>query len=247
MKPSSLGKRLFRGVGMMVFILVASASTKVQAEESSWAFLGFSPEGGFAAIELFGMHGDREMPWSTIRVIDTKANQFVGPPVTTCVGQGCEAVKAPDPSLKDVRAWNREKARGTLEKYHVDANIQGQHNSLATKQRGVDQAGLSKEAIEFRWLDANCTLVLQELVAPNGKDGSGRQRMIDLRLQRPGADLVLQKDTHVPQSRGQGIQSYGMDSMITYGNTILVVLRYARLAPKGGADVSQLFVTASGL
>lgn len=246
MKPSSVGSRLFRGVGMMALALIASSSAEVRAEESSWAFLGFSQEGGFAAIELFGMHGDHELPWSTIRVIDTKANQFAGPAITTCVGQGCEPSKSPDPGLKEVRTWNREKARATLEKFHIDANIQGQRNSLATKQRGVDQAGLSKESIEFRWLDANCTLVLQEVVAPNGKDGSGKQRMIDLRLQRPGSDLVLQKDTHVPQSRGQGIQSYGMDTMITYGNTILVVLRYARLGPKG-SEVSQLFVTAAGL
>lgn len=246
MKRSSSGQRFFRGVGMTAFILAAWSSPEAQAEESSWAFLGFSQEGGFAAVETFGMHGDRESPWSTIRIIDTKANQFAGLPVTTCVGQGCEAVKVPDASLKDVRAWNRDRARELLAKFHIDPSIQGQRNSLATKQRGVDQTGLSREAIPFRWLDADCTLVLQEVPAPGGKDGSGRQRMIDLRLQRPGSDLVLQKDTHVPQSRGQGIQSYGMDSMITYGNTILVVLRYARLGPKG-SEVSQMFVTAGGL
>lgn len=246
MKPSSLGNRLFRGVGLVALVLAASSSADVRAEESSWAFLGFSQEGGFAAVETFGMRGDRELPWSTIRIIDTKANQFAGLPVTTCVGQGCDPVKAPDPGLKEVRVWNREKARDLLAKFHIDSNIQGQRNSLATKQRGVDESGLSREAIQFRWLDANCTLVLQEVVAPNGRDGSGRQRMIDLRLQRPGSDLVLQKDTHVPHSRGQGIQSYGMDTMITYGNNILVVLRFARLGPKG-SEISQLFVTAGGL
>jgi len=37
-----------------------------------------------------------------------------------------------------------------------------------------------------------------------------------------------------------------MDSMITYDNTILVVLRYARLGPKG-SEVPQMFITAGGL
>ena len=146
-----------------------------------------------------------------------------------------------------MRASNRDKSKELLAKYHIDPNLQGQRNSLATKQRGVDQGGMARETIQFRWLNTDCTLVLQELPAPKAKEaGSARQRMIDLRLQRPGSDLVLQKDTHVPQSRGHGIESYGMDSMITYGNTIVVALRYARLGPKG-ADVSQMFVTAGGL
>jgi len=246
MNSSSLGSSLFRAFGMMAVALVASSSTTAQAEESSWAFLGFSQDGAFAAVEIFGMHADRESPWSTIRIIDTRANQFAGPPVTTCVGQGCGVVKVQDPSLKDVRGWNRDRAREILAQYHIDATIQGQRNSLATKERGVDPGGLSREAIRFQWLGADCTLVLQEVPAPNGKDGSGRQRMIDLRLQRPGSELVLQKDTHVPLSRGKGVQSYGMDSMITYGNTILVVVRYAQLGPKGG-DVSQLFISAGAL
>jgi predicted secreted protein len=246
MQPSSLGNRPLRIVAMTAFLLTALSSSPLHAEESSWAFWGFSPDGGFAAVELFGTRGDGESPWSTFRIIDMKANQFAGSPITTCVGQGCESVKVSDPSLKDVRGWNRDRARETLAKYNIDSNIQGQRNSLVTKQRGVDQGGLSRETIQFRWLNADCTLVLQEVPAPNGKDGSGGQRMIDLRLQRPGSDLVLQKDTHVPQSRGKGVQSYGMDSMITYGNTILVVLRYARLGAKG-TDLSQMFVTAAGL
>jgi predicted secreted protein len=229
-------------------ILVAASST-ARAEESSWAFLGFSQEGGFAGVEIFGMHGERESPYSMIRVIDTRANQFIGPPISTCVGQGCEAPKTPDPSLKDVRAWNREKAKEALAKYHIDANLQGQRNSLTTKQRVVDQAsgGMARESIQFRWLDADCVLVLQEVPASNGRDsGAGRPRMIDLRLQRPGSDMILQKDNRIPQSRGAGIHAYEMDSMMTYGNTIVVVLRYSRPGHPG-AETSQMFVTAAGL
>jgi predicted secreted protein len=236
---------------MAACLASALASRSVRAEESSWAFVGFSQDGSFAAVEMFGTRGDRESPYSTIRIIDTKANQFTGPPITTCVGQGCaELPKSAEPGLKEVRTWNRERAREALGRFRIDLNLQGTRNSLSTKQRmSVDQGqgtgGMAREAIQFRWLDADCTLVLQEVPAPNGKDG-GASRMIDLRLQRGGTELVLQKDARIPQSRGTGIYSYEMDSMITYGTTLLVVLRYTRPGQRG-PEIAQMFVTAAGL
>lgn len=245
-RPGGDGLRLAGAI--VVCLACALSSRSVHAEESSWAFVGFSQDGIFAAVEMFGTRGDLESPYSMIRIIDTKANQFVGPPITTCVGQGCAPLKSAEASLKDVRSLNREKAREPLGRFHIDANLQGNRNSLSTRQRSsVEQGGggLARESIRFRWLDADCTLVLQEVAAPNSKDG-GASRMIDLRLQRPGSELVLQKDARIPQSRGAGIYSYELDSMITYGNTLLVVLRYTRPGPRG-PEIAQMFVTAAGL
>jgi predicted secreted protein len=252
MKTLSFGSGLGRSIVVAAFILMALSSREVgAAEESAWAFLGFSDDGGFVAVEIFGVHEDSGAPYSIIRIIDTKANQFVVPPITTCVGQGCDDTKLAKPTQKEVRTINREKAKEALARFRIDINLQGQRTKLSWKQRahgdpGSGAVGMARETAQFRWLNADWTLVLQEVPAPNGRDtGNGPPRMIDLRLQKYGSELILQKDKSIPKSRGTGIYWYELDTMITYNNSVLVVLRYARPGDEG-PDVSQLFVTGAG-
>jgi predicted secreted protein len=102
---------------------------------------------------------------------------------------------------------------------------------------------MAQETAQFAWLGAYCSLVLREVPAPGAAEGGKRSaRMIDLRLQRSGAEVILQKDESIPKSRGAGIYSYEVEAAITYKNSLLVVLRYAR-PDNRGPDISQLFVT----
>ena len=234
---------------IIAFVLTALASQRVRAtQESEWAFLGFSLDGDYAAVEIFGVHEDGGSPYSVIRIIDTKANRFTLPPITTCIGQGCEDPRSPHPTMKEVRTRNRLKAKESLVRYRIEPNLQGERTKLSAKQRtstnqGSGVAGLAQETAQFRWLNSDWTLMLQETPAPGGTDGgSGRPRMIDLRLQRYGAEVTLQRDASVPKSRGAGIYSYELDTVLTYGSSLVVVLRFARPG-RQGPEVSQLFVT----
>jgi len=103
---------------------------------------------------------------------------------------------------------------------------------------------MAQETAHFRWVNVDWTLVLQEIPAASGNTaGNGLPRMIDLRLQRLAMELILQKDKSIPKSRGAGIYSYGLDTVITYKNILLVVLRYVQPG-RQGPDISQMFVTA---
>jgi len=248
---TQLRRRAFGcGAAILAFLLATLASQRVwAAEESSWAFLGFSDDGASAAVEVFGAQADGDSPYSTIRIIDTKTNQFAGPAITTCVGQGCEAPTNPNPTLKEVRTQNRQKAKEALGRFRIDANLQGERIRWSAKQRTLGQQGsngMARETAQFRWLDADWTLALQEVQSPGPDNGHGHPRMIDLRLQKYGAEFILQKDKSVPKSRGTGIYSYELDAAIGYRGSLLVVLRYTRSAPHG-PDISQLFVAAGAL
>jgi predicted secreted protein len=254
MKTSTSNDKRRLGAVLVAFLLTVLSSRQVRAtEESAWAFLGFSDDGDYAAVEIFGVHGD-ESPHSTIRIINTKANQFVGPPISTCMGrgQGCEDAKNPNATQKEARTRNRLKAKEALASHRIDANLQGEWTKLSAKQRSiVDQGsgddGMAIETIPLRWQGVDWNLVLQEVPAPGGKNaGYGQPRMIDLRLQKNGNEFSLQKDRAIPRSRGTGIYSYGLDTAITYRNTLLVVLRYARPG-RDGSEITQLFVTAGAM
>jgi predicted secreted protein len=235
---------------IMAFLLpLLSGQTARAAEESSWAFLGFSPDGSYAAVETFGVHEDGGSPYSMIRIIDTKANRFAGPAITTCIGQGCEDPKNPSPTMKEARTRNRLRAKEALARFAIDANLQGERPKLSARQRisaaqGSGGAGMAQEQAQFRWQGADCTLVLQEVPASDGAGGGDKSpRMIDLRLQRNGTELVLQSDTSIPKSRGAGIYSYELDGVVTYGGSLLVVLRHTRPGHPGPLT-SQMFITA---
>jgi predicted secreted protein len=246
--PSSESKRC--STAIMAFLLPLLSSPTVRAaEESSWAFLGFSPDGSYAAVETFGVHEDGGSPYSVIRIVDTKGNRFAGPAITTCIGQGCEDAKNPNPTMKEARTRNRVKAKEALARFAIDANLQGERPKLSARQRtsvaqGSGGGGMAQEQAQFRWQGVDCSLVLQEVPAPDGTGGGDKSpRMIDLRLQRYGTELVLQSDKSIPKSRGAGIYSYELDAVITYGGSLLVVLRHTRPGHPGPLT-SQMFVTA---
>jgi predicted secreted protein len=253
MKTSLSSSNLHRGTAIVAFLFAVLSGHQVRAgEESSWALLGFSEDGAYAAVEVFGGSANGASPFSMIRIIDTKANQFAAPPITTCVGQGCEAPKTASPTQKEVRTLNRQKAKETLARFRIDVNAQGERSKLSAKQRtsgdhDPEGRGLARETAQFRWLGANWTLVLQEVPIPGGGEGGHeRARMIDLRAQRDGTEIILQKDRTLPKSRGAGIYWYDLDTVITYKNSLLVVLRHARPG-RQGPDVTQLFVTAGAI
>ena len=253
MHPLSSSKKLHHSIAglavLLTVMLTVLSSRRVHAtEESEWAFLGFSLEGDYAAVESFGVHEDGGSAYSMIRIIDTKANRFASPPISTCVGQGCEASKNQNPTTKEARTLNRLKAKESLVRFRIEPNLQGERIRLSAKQRtSANQAagvgGMAQESAQFRWRNVDWTLVLQETPAPSGTSGEhGTPRMIDLRLQRSGAEAILQRDSSIPKSRGAGIYSYELDTVITYGSSLFVVLRYARPGHQG-PDVSQMFVT----
>lgn len=234
---------------LTVLLTVLSDRPARANEESSWAFIGFSVDGAYAAVEIFGTHGDGDAPYSMIRVIDTRSNQFTTPPITACAGAGCEGAKAAGASLRDVRAQNRLQAKEALDRHHVDLSLQGERTKLSSRQGALlgqgGPAGVAQEAAPFRWEDAECLLQLYAVPAPSGAErGQPAPRMIDLRLHRAGAELVLQKDKSIPKSRGAGIYAYELDTVITYRTSLLVVLRHTRPSPHGPV-VSQMFVTTA--
>jgi predicted secreted protein len=250
MKTTSSNNKHYCSTAIMAFFLTLLSSQQVRAtEESAWAFLGFSEAGDYAAVEIFGVHEDGGSAYSMIRIIDTKANRFAVPPITTCVGQGCEDPKNPYPTTKEARTRNRLKAQEPLARFRIDVNFQGEWTKLSAKQRtSMDQGsgvgGTAQEIVQFKWLNTDLTLMLQEIPAPNGKDGGfGPPRMIDLRLQRYGAEITLQRDSSIPKSRGAGIYSYELDTVITHKNSLLVVVRHTRPGHQG-PTISQMFVTA---
>jgi predicted secreted protein len=246
--PSS--DKLRRGAAAVAFFLMVGSSQQVRAtEESEWAFLGFSAEGDYAAVELFGVHDDGASPFSLIRIIDIKANRFAEAPIWTCIGPGCEEPKNASPTTKEARTRNRQKARDALARFRIDANVQGERTKLSAKQRtsanqASGAAGMAQETAQFRWMNTEWTLVLQEVPAPKGADGGhGTPRMLDLRLQRNGNELTLQKDRSIPKSRGVGIYAYELDTVLTYRSSLLVVVRHMQ-AGHEGPDTSQMFITA---
>jgi predicted secreted protein len=230
---------------VVTFLLTAlSVGQARAAEESGWACLGFSDAGDHVAVETFGVREDTGAAFSTIRVIDVKANRFAAPAVTTCIGKGCEESKDPAPTAKEARTRNHQKARSTLAQFGIGENLHGERSLLSAKSRTVQNPGsgakeLVLETAQFPWLGVYSNLVLRELAASQGKNPP---RMIDLRLQRSGTEVILQKDESIPKSRGTGISSYELEAVTTYKNSLLVVLRFVRPGHQG-EEASQLFVT----
>ncbi len=252
MKTSSASKRNGDSRGVIAFVaaLVWGALSIGQAraaEESGWACLGFSDAGDHVAVEVFDVREDTGAAHSTIRVIDVKANRFAAPAVITCIGKGCEDPGSSAPTAKEARLRNHQKAKSTLAQFGIGEDLRGQRNLLSAKSRtaqgdGSDGKDMALETAQFAWLGGFSSLVLREVKAPGASQGKHIPRMIDLRLQRAGAEVVLQKDDSIPKSRGAGVYAYELEAAITYKNSLLVVLRYTRPGQKG-EEVSQLFVT----
>ncbi len=252
MKTSSANKK--QGHRPLVVALVATflpialpIGQARAAEESGWACLGFSEAGDHVAVEVFGVREDTDAAYSTIRVVDVKTNRFAAPAVTTCIGKGCEDPGGSSPTAKEARTRNHQKAKSTMAQFGIGEDLRGERSLLSAKSRtvqgeGSDAKDMAIESAQFPWLGAYANLVLREVKAPGASQGKHTARMIDLRLQRAGAEVILQKDDSIPKSRGTGIHSYGLEAVVTHKNSLLVVLRYARAGQKG-EEVSQLFVT----
>lgn len=248
--PSSQNRRRGRAAVLVTFLLTTLLAPALRAdEESGWACLGFSDSGDYVAVERFGVHEDSGAAYSMIRVIDVKANRFATPEITTCVGKGCEAPQGSAPTTQEARARNRQNAKSTLAQFGLGDSLRGERLLLSARNRTIPDRGsregaTAAESAQFTWMGINCALMLRELPAPGAPGGKHAPRMIDVRLERGGLELVLQKDEHLPKSRGAGVYAYELEAVLAHKGSLLVVLRYSMPA-RQGAEVSQLFVTGT--
>lgn len=244
-RPRRSRAPVFRlGAFLLTMLLAASLHAD---EESGWACLGFSDSGDHVAVEWFGAHGDSGAAYSTIRVIDVKANRFVTPAIRTCIGKGCEAPHGPAPTVTEARVRNRQNAKSTLAQFGLAGNLRGERLLFSGRSRTMPDRtprarATALESAQFTWMGTPCALVLRELQAPGAQAGRHAARMIDLRLQRPGLEVVLQTDEHLPKSRGATVDAYELEAVLVHGRALLVVIRYTQPGRRG-PEASQLFVS----
>lgn len=200
----------------MILLSVCASSPIFAGDTAQFEFLGFSPDGRYAAFEMEGVQDGSGFPYAEFYVLNVEKNDYAQKPVLKRWPAQEEEGGLTLPEVK--REWNKIKAP-VMRKWNVQTRVQGDRVSLEPLQ-----AGQWRFAHQGRMYE----LFLAALVVEKNCYEMGlNAEILDLRIRREKKETVLQKDSRLPKSRGCA-SGYEISHVFVFQGFVAVAVSFRR-------------------
>ncbi len=215
-------------------LLTAEANA---GDTSELNILGFSEDGKHIAFEYYGASDGSGFPYYDFFIVNVPRNKYAIRPMRKTISDDTP-LNSEELNVDKFRAQFSTKTSAMLKKYNISKQFTGTEITL----NKPEQINKTTSRFPFKYDSRDYSLTLKQITTD--KDCHyGKGKYFDLRLQRNGKEIILQKDTRIPKSRGCPLDYY-IVKVLVYKGYIAVFINVS-LPGFEGPDIRQMVVTGT--